>query len=130
MRPAALLFIAFVFSVATLAQDSGESTSAESASREDLLKELVVQDRGEVTVLEPSSKENGGAVIGYASGAVLVCSGSQRCTEFGGTPNIPVQRIAASRQGASEVVWVSYRQGALYRCANNQCGKFAWKDAH
>jgi hypothetical protein len=35
-----------------------------------------------------------------------------------------VAHIAVSKRGASEIVWVTYRQGALYRCVDNTCIKF------
>jgi hypothetical protein len=120
----------FAFTVAAFAQDQGESSTTEPPNRKALLKELVVQDRGEVTAIESSSKEDGSVVIGYVSGTVLICYGNQGCKEFGGTPSAPVEQIAVSKSGASEIIWVTYRQGALYRCANNQCSKFIWHDAY
>ena len=128
MRLAALSFIFFVFTVSALAQDTSGVANTEPTSREALLRQLVAQDHGEVTAIEPSSKEDGSVVIGYASGAVLICDGNQSCRKFGGTPSVSVEHIAASRNGVSEVIWVTYRQGALYQCANYQCGKFIWHD--
>ena len=128
MRLAALSFIFFVFTVSALAQDTSGVANTEPTSREALLRQLVAQDHGEVTAIEPSSKEDGSVVIGYASGAVLICDDNQSCRKFGGTPSVSVEHIAVSRNGASEIIWVTYRQGALYQCANNQCGKFTWHD--
>jgi hypothetical protein len=128
MRPAALFFIVFAFTVSALAQDPSGAATTDSNGRKALIRELVAQDHGEITALEPSSKEYGSVVIGYASGAVLICHDNQSCRKFGGTPSVSVEHIAVSRNGVSEIIWVSYRQGALYQCANNQCGKFMWHD--
>jgi hypothetical protein len=128
MRPAALSLIVFAFTVSALAQDPSGADTTEPDSRKTLLRELVAQDRGEVTAIEPSSKEDGSVVIGYASGAVLVCDDNQSCRKLGGTPSVSVEHIAVSKNGASEIIWVTYRQGALYQCANSQCGKFMWHD--
>ena len=128
MRPAALSSIFIAFTVAALAQDPSAAATTEPENRKTLIRELVAQDRGEVTAIEPSSKEDGSVVIGYSSGAVLICNGNQSCRKFGGTPSVSVEHIAVSRDGASEIIWVTYRQGALYQCANNQCGKFMWTD--
>jgi len=37
-----------------------------------------------------------------------------------------VERIAVTRQAQSEVVWVSYPHGSLYRCMRKECNKFLW----
>ena len=87
---------------------------------------MVARDRGEITAIEPLSKEGGGVIIGYSSGALLNCYGDQSCQEFAGTPNTAVEHIAISNRGASEIIWVTYRQGALYQCANYHCKKFKW----
>jgi hypothetical protein len=128
MRATALSFFIFAFTVSALAQDPSGVAATDNNSRKTLIRELVAQDHGEITAIEPSSKEDGSVVIGYASGAVLICDDSQSCRRFGGTPNVSVEHIAVSRNGASEIIWVTYRQGALYQCANNQCGKFMWTD--
>lgn len=115
--------------VSAFAQDQSDSTTSESQRRKALLKEFVVQDRGEVTVIEPTSKADGGVVIGYSSGTVLICYDNQNCKEFGSTPNAPVEQIAVSKSGESEVIWVTYRQGAVYRCATDLCTKNLWSNA-
>ena len=68
--------------------------------------------------------------MGYASGAVWSCAAAGPCHEFGGTPNAPVRRIAVSGSGGREVVWVAYKQGALYRCEEQVCVKSARIEAH
>ena len=128
MRAAALSFIVFAFTASALAQDQSGAATTEPNSRKALLRELVAQDHGEVTAIEPSSKEDGSVVIGYASGAVLICDDNESCKKFGGTPSVSVEHIAVSKKGASEIIWVTYRQRALYQCANNQCRKFMWHD--
>ncbi len=110
--------------------EDGESINQEASSRKALLQEMVKQDRGDISVMEASTKEDGSVILGYTSGAVSICSGNRPCTEFAGTPSVPVQRIAASRNGASEIIWVSYRQGAIYRCINSQCSKPVWHETH
>lgn len=105
------------------AQYQGESSPTASSDRKTLLRELVAQDRGEITAIEPSSKEDGGVIIGYSSGAVFNCKNDQGCREFNGTPNVSVEHIAVSKRGASEIIWVTYRQGALYQCVDNSCIK-------
>lgn len=128
MRATAFLFFILIFSVAAFSQEQGEPTSPEAQSRKALLQEMVKQDRGDITAMEASSKEDGSVILGYASGSVSVCSENQPCIEFAGTPSVPVQQIVASRNGASEIIWVSYRQGAIYRCTNKQCSKSVWHE--
>ena len=101
-------------------------SAAEAPTREALLKAAVARDRGDVTAMESASRTGQGVIIGHSSGAVLNCYGEDSCREFFGTPNAAVTHIAVSRQGSSEVIWVSYPQGALYRCIGNQCEKFLW----
>ncbi|MEH6593441.1 MAG: hypothetical protein V7746_24455 [Halioglobus sp.] len=126
MRSTILWFIIFASSAVTLAQDREEATTMEPSSREALLKGMVMRDRGEITALEPSSQEGGSVIIGYSSGAVLNCYGNQSCKEFNGTPNMAVEHIAVSSRGASEIIWVTYRHGAIYQCAIKNCSKFDW----
>jgi hypothetical protein len=121
-----LSLIIFTSSVVAFAQSSGQATK-ESASRAELLKGMVARDRGEITAIEPSSKEAGGVIVGYSSGAVLNCFGRQSCREFSGTPSAAVEHIAVSRRGASEIFWVTYQHGALYQCADTSCSKFKWQ---
>lgn len=103
--------------------------SRDAAKREALLKEFVAQDRGDITTLEPSTLDNGDVYIGYEMGALWVCRADLSCKEFAGTPKAPVRRIAASRNGNTEIVWVAYRQGALYRCEKSVCTKSTTGDS-
>lgn len=129
MHPALIPLIFMAFSITAFAQDHDESTTTETLSRKAILRGLVAQDHGEVTAIEPSSRADGSVVIGYSSGAALVCHGSQGCTELGGTPSTPVELIAVSMSGTSELIWLTYRQGAIYQCTNSQCRKFTVIDA-
>lgn len=97
-----------------------------SPGRDELLKAAVNRDRGTISVLEPASAAGRGIYVGYSSGTVLNCYGSNRCKELSDTPSTPVQGIAVSRRGDTEVVWVSYRQGALYQCIDGVCSRFLW----
>ncbi len=99
---------------------------AASPGRDALLKAAVARDRGSITALEAFGDAGQSVVVGYASGAVLVCQGENNCTEFGGTSNTAVEHLAVSGNGASAVVWASYAQGALYRCSKATCRKFLW----
>lgn len=95
-------------------------------NRDALLKAAVARDRGSITALEAFEDAGQSVVVGYASGAVLVCQGERSCTEFGGTPNTAVEHLAVSGNGAAAVIWASYPQGALYRCSKATCRKFLW----
>ena len=108
----------------TFAQDHGESSATPSSNRKALLRDLAAQNRGDITAIEPSSKDDGGVIVGYSSGVVANCMIDQDCTVFDGTPNVSVEHIAVSKRGVYEIVWVTYRQGALYRCEDNSCIKF------
>ena len=119
-----LSIILIALCAVTFAQDQEESSPTPSSNRKTLLRELVAQDRGEITAIEPSSKEDGSVIIGYSSGVVLICKSDQDCREFDGTPNVSVEHIAVSKRGAYEIIWVTYRQGALYQCEDNSCIKF------
>ena len=119
-----LSIILIALCAVTFAQDQGESSPNPSSNRKTLLRDLVAQDRGEITAIEPSSKDDGGVIIGYSSGVVLNCKSDQDCREFDGTPSVSVEHIAVSKRGAYEIVWVTYRQGALYQCEDNSCIKF------
>jgi len=99
---------------------------AASPDRDALLKAAVARDRGSITALEALGDAGQSVVVGYASGAVLVCQGESSCTELGGTPNTAVEHLAVSGNGAAAVVWASYPQGALYRCSKVNCRKFLW----
>jgi hypothetical protein len=130
MHATALSFFILLFSATAFAQEQGESSSTEASSRKALLQEMVKQDRGDITAMEASTKEDGSVILGYTSGAVSICNENQPCTEFAGTPSVPVLQIVASRKGASEIIWVSYRQGAIYRCTNSRCSKSVWHETN
>lgn len=100
-----------------VADDTRES------ARQARIRELARQEKGEVTAIEASALNDGSAIVGFSSGSVLHCAANAGCEEFSGTPNVPVRQIAASREGASQLVWVAYRQGALYRCRDRSCEK-------
>ena len=124
-----LLLVFCFLAVGASAQDQSGSTTTESQRRKALLREFAVQERGDITAVEPSSRDDGSVVIGYTSGSVLICYGDQNCREFGGTPNAPVEQIAVSKNEDSEIIWVSYRQGAIYRCAKDLCTKNLWDNS-
>ena len=126
MRHSVLSFIILAYVATALAQDPLEATTTEASNRKAILKAAVARDRGEISAMEPLSKEGQGVIIGYSSGAVLNCYGNHSCKEFSGTPNTAVEHIAISKRGKSEVIWVSYPQGALYQCISNSCNKFMW----
>ncbi len=111
---------------AALGGDDDKTAPSAAPTREALLKAAVARDRGDITAMEPASREGQGVIIGHSSGAVLNCYGDHICSEFLGTPNAPVEHIAVSLQGTAEVVWVSYPQGAIYRCMDKRCEKFLW----
>jgi hypothetical protein len=115
------LLVALPFlSAAPVPADAAPQTAEDRKAR---IRELVAQEQGEITALEPSRTGDGSVLVGYSSGAVLRCDDEGRCTEYAGTPNIPVEGIAASPLAGSEVVWVAYGQGALYRCVDSQYQK-------
>lgn len=127
MRPVVImLFILSSAGGTALAGDNAKAAPTEAPTREALLKAAVARDRGDVTAMEPASREGQGVIIGHSSGAVLNCYGNHICSEFLGTPNAAVEHIAVSLQDSAEVIWVSYPQGAIYRCINNRCEKFLW----
>lgn len=113
--------------VATLLSTVLPAHAEQAASREELLKAAVSRERGEVAAMEASSRNDGSAYIGYSSGALLHCLDTGSCSEFGGTPKLAVRRITVSAQADTDVVWVAYRHGALYRCAQNQCQRANWE---
>ena len=126
MYRANLPLILCFFAVGVLAQNQGDSYTADPDRRKALLREFAVQERGEITVIEPSSKDDGSVVVGYASGAVLICFDNETCKEFGNTPKTPVEQIAISKKAGSEIIWATYRQGAVYRCTGDICNKQLW----
>lgn len=102
--------------------------SAQKADRDALIKRALAGDRGEITVMEPSSSDGKGVIIGYSSGAVVHCYGDDDCRAFDGTPGSSlvggVNAIAVSRRDNREIVWAAYSHGILYRCANYVCREF------
>jgi hypothetical protein len=112
-----------------LAQNTSATTAKPTSDRDAIIKQLVAQDRGDITAMEPSSTHSGGVIVGYSSGAVIRCKADLTCNEFTGTPNVAVEQLAVSRRGASEIVWVSYRQGAMYQCMDGSCQKVALQNA-
>ena len=127
MRPVAImLFVLASAGGAALAGNNQKPTITEAPTREALLKAAVARDRGDITAMEPASREGQGVFIGHSSGALLHCYGDHICSEFLGTPNAAVEHIAVTLQGTAEVVWISYPQGAIYRCIDNRCEKFLW----
>ncbi len=104
--------------------------TGDAPSREELLKAAVSRERGDVAAMEASGRDGGGVYIGHASGAVLNCVGADTCTEFGGTPKLAIRRMAVSTEGRREILWVSYRHGAIYRCVDRQCTKVNWNAPH
>ncbi len=127
MRHILLSFIIVVCSTTALAQDPAGAGATDASKREALLKAAVARDRGDISVMEPVPGDGRGVVLGYSSGAVLQCYGNHSCIEFSGTPNLAVEHIAISKREKSEIVWVSYPQGALYRCVGDACSKFIWR---
>jgi hypothetical protein len=124
MMRAVLSIILIALCAVTFAQDHGESSPTLSSNRKELLRDLAAQNRGDITAIEPSSKDDGGVIVGYSSGVVAKCMSDQDCRVFDGTPNVSVEHIAVSKRGVYEIVWVTYRQGALYRCEDSSCVKF------
>ena len=90
-----------------------------------VIKRALAGDRGEIAVMEPSSIDGKGVIIGYSSGAVVQCYADNNCRAFDGTPASTlvggVTAIAVSRRGNGEEVWVAYQHGILYRCADYFC---------
>lgn len=103
----------------------GAPTAAQKLDRDALIKRALAGDRGEITVMEPSSIDGKGVIIGYSSGAVVQCYADNNCRAFDGTPASTlvggVTAIAVSRRGNGEEVWVAYQHGILYRCADYFC---------
>jgi hypothetical protein len=103
----------------------GASPAAQKLDRDALIKRALAGDRGEITVMEPSSIDGKGVIIGYSSGAVVQCYADNNCRAFDGTPASTlvggVTAIAVSRRGNGEEVWVAYQHGILYRCADYSC---------
>jgi hypothetical protein len=101
------------------------SAAAQKLDRDALIKRALAGDRGEITVMEPSSIEGKGVIIGYSSGAVVHCYGDEECRVFDGTPRSTlvggVTAIAVSQRDNREIVWVAYPHGILYRCVDYQC---------
>jgi hypothetical protein len=125
-----------VASAAATSQTGEENTAPKPTgtdSRKAIIKSALNKDpgRGEITAIEPSSRPEGGVIIGYASGVLLNCYGNDSCRVFEQTPgtavNTPVGEIAVTRRGSSEVVWVTYPHGIIYQCVDFVCREFTWQ---
>ena len=114
-----LLFI----SAAGLAQ--AQQPASESA-RTEIIKSALARDRGEISVMEPSTRDGGGVYVGYSTGTLLHCRGDATCTEFKGTPNVAVRDIAVSHRGDRDILWIAYPLGGFYQCLSYQCSRFEW----
>lgn len=130
MRHITLALLLWAVAAAAAAQDRADIIAAELAdqdSRDALIKSALARDRGEITAMEATGREGQGVVIGYGTGTVLNCYGDSHCTEFSGTPNVAVSRIAVSHDGDGEIYWVAYPHGIIYRCSGRQCRQFLWE---
>jgi hypothetical protein len=110
-------------------QPPGDAPSTgEKRDRDAVIKRALAGDRGEITVMEPSSTSGQGVIIGYSSGAVVHCYADRGCRAFDGTPESTlvggVTAIAVSRRDNREIVWAAYPHGILYRCADYVCRDF------
>jgi hypothetical protein len=107
------------------AQGQGD-TSAEpgKSNRDELIKSALAREKGEIILMEPSSRD-GGVIIGYSSGALVGCSGDADCRKFEGTPGGAVTGavtdIAVSVREGQEIIWAAYPHGVIYRCVNYAC---------
>ncbi len=126
--------------LAASAAASGQTDSAKTAgttagedSRKALIKSALGRERGAITSMEPSTRDEGGVILGYSSGAVVYCHGEYRCRPFEQTPDAavstPVTAISVSGRGSAEVVWVAYPNAVLYQCSNFVCRQFDVPDA-
>jgi hypothetical protein len=118
-----LLSILIAVSSVSFSQDREKPAQTTSSEREALLKKLVAQNSGEITAIEASSMQDGSVIVGFSSGTVLICSRTKDCHQFANTPSVAVEQLAVSKQGTTVVVWVTYRQGALYQCIERRCEK-------
>lgn len=112
-----------IFSALCSAQGPSGQAQDPTDARKARVRELVSQSAGEITALEPSSRGEGSAIVGFSSGDVMRCDAGGACKRLTGTPSVAVENIAVSPRGASEVLWVTYRQGTLYRCQGDVCEK-------
>lgn len=130
MRPFFILALLAV-SAAAGAQQAGSSASEDS--RKALIKSALGRERGAITAMEPSTRDEGGVILGYSSGAVIYCHGEFRCRAFEQTPDAavstPVTAISVSGRGSAEVAWVAYPNAVLYQCSNFICREFDVPDA-
>ena len=123
MKSRNLSVIVLFLSIASVVQAPRSEVQEPVDDRKARVRELVSQNAGEITALEPSSRADGGVIVGFSSGDVVRCGADGNCSGLTGTPNVAVQHIAVSRRGASEILWVAYRQGALYQCDADLCSK-------
>jgi len=131
MRLARFFCLVAVAGSSAFGQGQGSlSAPANEDSREALIKRSLARDRGEITVMEASSRDGGGVIIGYSSGAILNCYGNESCREFEGTPSSTitgaVREIVISRRGDQEIIWAAYPHGVFYQCIHGACREFTW----
>jgi hypothetical protein len=72
-------------------------------------------DHGAVTQIAAVNSQSS-AFVGFASGAVFLCSRLGGCTELEGTPTAPVTSLEAMHDGNNVKAWVGYDNGSLYFC--------------
>lgn len=126
----ALFFSIFAaFCVSAFAQEQPGSVAATSkSSRDAVIKSALARDRGEITAMEAAHSDGGGVFIGYSSGAVVKCRSKAGCKAFDGTPSSAVtgavQGISVSHSGGTDIAWVAYPHGVVYRCVDSFCREF------
>lgn len=129
MHYALLFSILAVISANTCAQDApASSTSVTKNTRDAVIRSALARDHGEITAMEAALVDGGGIFIGYSSGAVAHCRDEGGCKTLDGTPSSAITgaalNISISRSGNTEVAWVAYPHGVLYRCAGDLCSEF------
>jgi len=106
--------------------DAVEATS--KSSRDAVIKRALARDHGEITATEAAHSDGGGVFIGYSSGAVVRCQSHAGCRALGGTPSSAVTGavldISVSHSGGTDIAWVAYPHGVVYRCVDALCREF------
>ena len=120
-----LLVFVLSCAVSSFALGQGDtSPNPDKSSRDEVIRSTLVRQKGDITAMEATSR-GGGVIIGYASGALVSCSGEENCREFEGTPggavNSPVTDIAVAARDGQDIIWVAYPHGVFYRCVNYTC---------
>ena len=104
------------------------SAPASKSSRDALIRSALARDHGEITAMEASLSDGGGVFLGYSSGAVVNCRSNAGCRAFDGTPSSAVTgavlNISVSRDGGTDIAWVAYPHGVVYRCVDTLCREF------